>query len=80
MDAQLEYDLKFHRFFRFSDYTPIEDWTHLRKIALPNMNLLPGSQFRYVNNFDPLVQDRYAKWIRLGRGLVQTISAMRFIN
>ena len=63
MDERLEYELKFHRFFRFSDYTPIEDWSHLRTIALPNMNLLPGSQFLYVNNFDPLVQDRFAKWI-----------------
>jgi hypothetical protein len=63
MDAQLEYDLKFHRFFRFADYTPIEDWIHLREVALPNMNLLPSNQFQYVNNFDPIVQDRFAKWM-----------------
>ncbi len=69
MDEKVEYDLKFHRFFRFSDYSPIEDWANLRKITLPNMNLLPGSQFEYVNNFDPLVQDRYAKWMAWVAGL-----------
>ena len=73
LDARFEYDLKFHRFFRFSDYTPIEDWSHLREIALPNMNLLPGSQFRYVNNFDPLVQDRFTKWLDWIAGLPENL-------
>lgn len=63
MDARLEYDIKFRRFFRFSDYTPIEDWQNLRLIALPNINLISHKQFQYVNNFDPLLQEGYASWM-----------------
>jgi len=33
------------------------------------MNLLPGSQFAYVNNFDPLVQDGYANFMVWVAGL-----------
>ncbi len=69
MDAQLEYDIKFRRFFRFSDYAPIEDWNNLRLIALPNMNLIRQSQFQYVNNFDPLIQESYASWMEWLAGL-----------
>ena len=58
-----EYALKFRRFFRFSDYRPIEDWNELFKVALPNLNLLPGSQFNMVNNFDPLLPGRYSRWM-----------------
>ena len=75
IDSQLEYNLKFHRFFRFSDYTPIEDWNHLWEINLPDMNLLPGNQFSYVNNFDPLVQGDFARWMDWLEGLPEQIRA-----
>ncbi len=63
LNSQDEYALKFRRFFRFSDYRPIEDWGNLFKVALPNLNLMPGSQFNSANNFDPLVPGRYARWM-----------------
>jgi hypothetical protein len=56
-----EYLLKFRRFFRFSDYTPLEDPINIRKILLPNINML--DQVSMVNNFDPMVPYRYAKWM-----------------
>jgi len=59
-----EYALKFRRFFRFSDYQPIEDWGHLRQVALPNMNLLADTRFAFANNFDPFVPGRYARWMK----------------
>lgn len=71
MDAANEYDFKFKRFFRFSDYQPIEDNQKLRAVALPNMNLLPGSQFAMVNNFDPFVPQRFSIWLKLVDGLPQ---------
>lgn len=54
-----EYGIKFGRFFRFSDFSAIEPWQNLRQVMLPNMNLLDGISM--VNNFDPLVPDRYSK-------------------
>lgn len=63
LNSKDEYALKFRRFFRFSDYRPIEDWSDLFKVALPNLNLIPGSHFNSANNFDPLVPGRYARWM-----------------
>ena len=59
--GRLEYDLKFHRFMRFKDFRPLEDWHTLRSAALPNLNLLDG--LPTANNFDPLVPGRYARWM-----------------
>ena len=56
-----EYLLKFTRFFRFDDYRPIEDASHLSQALLPNLNMVEG--ISYVNNFDPLVPARFAKWM-----------------
>jgi len=53
-----EYFLKFGRFLRFRDYRAYEDWTGIRKVLLPNTNLLDG--IPTVSNFDPFVPDRYA--------------------
>lgn len=69
LNGKDEYALKFRRFFRFSDYRPIEDWNELFKAALPNLNLLPGSQFHSSNNFDPLLPGRYSKWMNWVDGL-----------
>ncbi|HZW02610.1 MAG TPA: YfhO family protein, partial [Anaerolineaceae bacterium] len=56
-----EYVLKFQRFFRFADFQPIDDWTHVRTTQLPNINLLDGVSL--ANNFDPMVPARYARWM-----------------
>ncbi|HMN63145.1 MAG TPA: hypothetical protein PJ988_22450, partial [Anaerolinea sp.] len=53
-----EYFLKFDRFLRFRDYRSYEDWNGIRKVLLPNINLL--DQISLVSNFDPFVPDRYA--------------------
>ncbi len=56
-----EYLLKFTRFFRFDDYGLIEDASHLSQVLLPDVNLIKG--IASVNNFDPLVPARYARWM-----------------
>jgi hypothetical protein len=56
-----EYLLKFARFFRFDDYSQIEDSTHLSQVILPDVNLIKG--IASVNNFDPLVPARFARWM-----------------
>jgi hypothetical protein len=56
-----EYLIKFSRFLRFKDYRRIEDDTALRKVMLPNLNLLEG--ISSVNNFDPLLPERYTIWM-----------------
>jgi hypothetical protein len=56
-----EYTLKFQRFFRIDDFNPLENWSHLQSVLLPNINLL--SKVAYVNNFDPLLPGRYAAMI-----------------
>lgn len=61
IDSQDEYQIKFSRFFRFTDYRPLEDWDHLRGVMLPNMNLLDG--VASANNFDPLVPGRWSQWM-----------------
>jgi len=61
-----EYELKFKRFMRFDTYQIDEDWSNLRAALLPNMNLLDG--ISSVNNFEPLLPARYARWMEaLGR-------------
>ncbi|NMB89683.1 MAG: YfhO family protein, partial [Chloroflexi bacterium] len=61
LSPSADYDLKYRRFIRFSDYRPIEDVTHLLTAGIPNLNLLETRAS--ANNFDPLVPERYAKWM-----------------
>jgi hypothetical protein len=61
LSAQEEYDLKFLRFLRFDDFRPIEDWRAMRAALIPNLNLLDG--IASTSNFDPLVTERYARWM-----------------
>lgn len=61
LPQQEEYDLKFNRFMRFRDYRELEDWSNLRVVTLPNLNLL--DQVPMVNNFDPLVPGRFVQWM-----------------
>lgn len=56
-----EYELKFYRFMRFKDFRPLEDLYRIREVLLPNLNLLNG--ISTVNNFDPLVPGRFARWM-----------------
>jgi len=61
LDPDLEYLLKFSRFLRFGDFREVENWSHMRIVGLPNLNLLDGVSS--VNNFDPLVPYRYSRWM-----------------
>jgi hypothetical protein len=56
-----EYDLKYSKYFRFDSFDPGLDWKQLRETFLPNLNMLEG--FAVINNYDPLVPGRYAKWM-----------------
>lgn len=62
INAEDETKLKFGRFFTFNDFQPNRDWEELRRVFLPNMNLMEG--YSAVNNFDPLVTGRLAQIIR----------------
>jgi hypothetical protein len=59
--AREERDLKFGRFLRFTDFRQQEDPYAQRQALLPNLNLL--DRVASANNFDPLVPDRYARWM-----------------
>ncbi len=61
LSYQDDYDLKYRRFLRFSDFRPIEASTNIREVDLPNLNLL--DQVASANNFDPMVPERYANWM-----------------
>jgi hypothetical protein len=57
-----EYDLKFSRFFQFENFQPDVDWAGLAATLIPNMNLIQGAAS--ANNFDPLVSERYQRWMK----------------
>lgn len=59
--AAEEYRLKFDRFMRFEAFDSGEGWHNLRASMLPNLFIFDG--IPSVNNFDPLVPDRYAQWM-----------------
>jgi hypothetical protein len=69
MVAQDEYKLKFERFMRFDTFDPGEGWHNLRAAMIPNLFILDG--IPSVNNFDPLVPDRYAQWMEYLGTLLQ---------
>jgi hypothetical protein len=52
-----ERDLRFKRFFNFEDIRETGDWKNLVSSNLPNINILTSTPI--VNNFDPMVPDRY---------------------
>lgn len=60
---EVEYEIKFERFFRFDTFHPDEDWADLRSTLLPNTNLL--DDLASVNNFDPIQNARYARWMEI---------------
>jgi hypothetical protein len=60
--SQDEYNLKFDRFMRFDTFDPGEGWHNLRAAMVPNLYIL--DRIPSVNNFDPLVPNRYARWLQ----------------
>lgn len=58
LSYQDEYNVKYERFFRIDNFTPLEPWGNIWSTLLPNINLAAG--VGYVNNFDPLLPGRYA--------------------
>jgi len=53
--------LKFSRYFRFDTFDLGENWRELAASLLPNLSLISG--LPSVNNFDPLLPARYARWM-----------------
>jgi hypothetical protein len=60
--SQDEYNLKFDRFMRFDTFDSGEKWNNLRAAMVPNLFIFDG--IPSVNNFDPLVPNRYARWLQ----------------
>jgi hypothetical protein len=52
---------RFNRFFQFEDIRPLEDWKNLIDSLLPNINILSGIPM--LNNFDPMVPDRFTEFM-----------------
>lgn len=67
LPAEQEYAFKYERFLRFDTFDSGENWLDLRAAQLPNLNLLTGQAS--VNNFDPFVPGRYARWMDALEGL-----------
>ncbi|HWR64497.1 MAG TPA: YfhO family protein, partial [Bellilinea sp.] len=61
IDPQVEYEIKFKQFFDFTDFHQPADGAAIRESLLPNLNVLDGVPL--VNNFDPLLPERYAAWL-----------------
>jgi hypothetical protein len=57
----VEDELKYQHFMRFDSFQPQADWSELRLVRLPNLNMLEG--LPSANNFDPMVPGRYARWM-----------------
>jgi hypothetical protein len=74
MPAVVEHEIKFVRFLRFDTFYPEENWQNLRSVILPNTNILDG--LRSVNNFDPVVPGRYARWMN---ALTQVDPGMNYL-
>ncbi len=64
---QMEYEIKYDRFFQFETFHPGEDWHLMREVVLSNSNLLEGMVV--VNNYDPMQPGRYVAWMELVNGL-----------
>jgi hypothetical protein len=59
--SELEERLKFEETHRFDTFSPGFDWGKIREIAIPNTSLLDG--VASINNFDPMVPERYARFL-----------------
>ncbi len=72
LSRQDEESLKFERYFTFQGFEPAGGWDDLRATLLPDLFLMDG--IASVNQFDPLVPARYARWMDM---LESTDSATR---
>jgi hypothetical protein len=61
MDQDLEYDLKFNKYFRFESFRPEVPWNDMHQDLIPNLPML--IRLEMVNNFDPLVPAQFKKWL-----------------
>jgi len=61
MPADLEYDLKFSKYFRFESFSPETPWAEMHQDLLPNLSIL--QRIEMVNNFDPILPARFQIWI-----------------
>lgn len=52
---------RFDRFFKFNDIRPVIDWNYLVRDYLPNSNIFSSQEM--VNNFDPMLPDRYLDYL-----------------
>ena len=53
--------IKYNQYFIFDTFDPGLDWFGLRGAYLPNINTL--NKIPMVNNYDPMVPGRYARWM-----------------
>ena len=56
-----EYQLKYKKYFLFSSFSPLDDWSSMFDLPLPNQGML--NRVEMVNNFDPLVPEYYQYWM-----------------
>ncbi|MRR31613.1 hypothetical protein EG834_15080, partial [bacterium] len=61
IDPQVEYEIKFNHLFNFKDFRVGVDGAAIRESMLPDLNLL--DRIPLVNNFDPLLPERFATWL-----------------
>ena len=61
MPRDVEYDLKFNKFFKFETFLPEAEWTAMHQVYLPNLPMLQGAAM--VNNFDPILPGYYQEWM-----------------
>lgn len=67
LDPEDEYLIKFKRFLRFDDFRPIEADENLYHVIVPNINLM--QDISSANNFDPMVPERFSRWLDMFRQL-----------
>lgn len=60
IDPKSEENVKFSKFFRFDTFYPAIGWDALTNYFIPNSNIY--EHVSSVNNFDPLVTERYDRW------------------
>ena len=57
----LEYHLKFNKYFKFDSFPADGLWEEMHQDLLPNIPIL--QRIEMANNFDPLVPDRFQTWM-----------------
>jgi uncharacterized membrane protein YfhO len=61
MDSELEHELKFEETHRFDTFNPDIEWGAVRDVGIPNTTML--DEVASINNFDPILSERYAEWM-----------------